>query len=132
MQFCYDDLDCPTGQPCALPISPDAGYMLCAGETDACDPFTGTGCAAGNSCMVIPGTTAVHFCMPAGTARPGEDCSMSDCAVGAGCYMVDPAASPSCWKYCDLGGGLPDCSDVPGSSCQDALGDPSVGVCFTG
>jgi hypothetical protein len=131
MQFCYDDGDCPTGRPCLLPLMDGAGYMVCAPPGDGCDPFTATGCSSGDACMVMPGGPDTAYCLPAGVVPPGGDCSYDGCAVGAGCYAVDAYGTPACWQYCDLGGTGPDCSAVPGATCQDALGAWPVGICWS-
>lgn len=131
MQFCYRDADCPAGRPCLLPLLDGTGYMVCAPPGDGCDPFTAAGCASGDGCLVVPGGPDTTYCLPAGAVPPGGDCSYDGCAVGSGCYADDPYAAPRCWRYCDLTGAGPDCSAVPGATCEDALGAWPVGICWS-
>ncbi|MBN1772122.1 MAG: hypothetical protein JXB32_12710 [Deltaproteobacteria bacterium] len=131
MQFCYHDADCPAGRMCLLPLIDGVGYMVCSPPGDGCDPFTAAGCASGDGCLVMPGGPDTAYCLPAGRVPPGGDCSYDGCMVGSGCYAADPYGAPACLQYCDLAGGAPDCSAVPGATCEDALGSWPVGVCWS-
>ena len=126
--YCRSERDCPGGWHCfgGVPgLTPDDEYRRCSDPPESCDPFTAEGCAAGEGCVASSGTTE---CREAGTSRPGEPCALS-CVVGSACFLFDVESGALCVKYCRLDGGLPDCSDVPGTVCAAGLGLPEVGVC---
>ncbi|MBI5072136.1 Ig-like domain-containing protein [Candidatus Falkowbacteria bacterium] len=125
-QFCSWGLDCPTSFFCSYLIPGVTSYGLCVPTVD-CDPFTGAGCAAGEGCAFVPPSGG--FCVPAGTAAPGEDCgATTHCRIGSDCFSFDSGITYRCIKYCALRGGSPDCSDVPGTTCFD-FGHVVVGIC---
>ncbi len=127
MQFCSWTTDCPTDAVCLRSIPGVTSYGLCE-STVTCDPFTGAGCGAGEGCTIVSASS--QLCTPAGTGAPGESCGTTNlCRVGSACYSLS-GSSYYCIKYCALGGGTPNCSDVPGTTCFDGLGHSTVGVCI--
>jgi hypothetical protein len=127
MRFCYEEADCPSGQLCLHDISGVPGYRLCDWSV-ACDPFTATGCSAGEACRIMPpsGTTE---CTESGTLAPGEECSETgQCVIGSGCYSTAGATTFFCYAYCDLAGTMHPCP--AGDTCQAALGHSWIGVCL--
>lgn len=97
-----------------------------------CDPLANA-CDSGNGCYPIPGG---FVCLPldAGLLQPepGSCITLNECPVGTACAEEANAcpdgATPCCAPYCDLN--APACPD--GTSCVDALGDTSVGLCQEG
>jgi hypothetical protein len=133
--FCYTADDCPEGRPCNMGIrditNPDGtGIKICGDPPVACDPFTGTGCPTGEGCTVDP-TSGTTNCETAGTGTAGQACSTVGCVIGAACYSVGGGAA-TCYKYCAHTGAGPDCADVPGSTCANAIHHPTAGVCVVG
>ena len=125
--FCLDDIDCPAGWSCGcgLSLSGASPYSICCMRPDDCDVFTAEGCHETETCYWMGDATR---CVSGGSRGPGEPCGSSECRPGSGCYGFGDAGDMLCYRYCRLGGGLPDCSDVPGTVCS-GIGSPLFGVC---
>ncbi|MBI5500231.1 MAG: hypothetical protein HY907_08315 [Deltaproteobacteria bacterium] len=130
--FCYGDTDCPSGRPCQVPPSIEP-LGFCGPAAVDCDPFTGTGCTSSENCDIMDFTTCDRACGPTGTGTAGEDCGTTGCVSGYGCLTTTGGPPYSCMKYCNPSG-TPNCSDVPGTTCQTigAGTCAGFGICMAG
>ena len=128
MQFCYEDTDCPPGRSCDI-HSPWGGYQICGSACTTCSPYDNSGCdSASQQCTVSTTASCTQCGIGApGTGTAGSPCD-DGCAVGYGCYTTPDDPDGHCYKFCDTAGGTPNCSDVPGATCQ-SLGVETYGLC---
>ncbi len=98
-RFCAGPSDC--GPPRACADIGIAGLRVCLGV--GCDPVTGDGCPAGETCIHAlpgPGGEALTECRPLGAAGPGAGCSeATDCQAALLCegHGAEPT---TCRGYC--------------------------------
>jgi hypothetical protein len=96
--------DCPDSQFCALSVgsgSSPSGAALCE-PCSGCDPANAKACEAGFACYPLPGSTSCTACLPAGTNKPGEKCTLTtDCVAGSACFRFADSAS-RCVDLCNI------------------------------
>jgi hypothetical protein len=100
-----------------------------------CDPFTASGCDAGQACVLLPSRVEPGMivwtmgCQRAGTSGPGDVCVYEPCEIGSLCMESAWGASMECRQMCRVGG-TPDCSEIPGTSCR-GIDVGEIGFCET-
>jgi len=115
--LCRTDTDCSGGR-CAIPIDGTTTFRVC---TRTCDPVSGSGCMAGDGCVLFDtGTSAeVTDCLPEGLSTRGTSCSGPD-----GCRAVLSCVASTCREVCTAGGA---CSS---GTCSRVTGWTRYGACI--
>lgn len=120
---------CADPETSCLIANGDNMINLCVAR---CDPL-GSDCAAAEGCYPTgAGFACLRQDLPLVQPPPSTCSVMSECPIGTACAIEASACAdeeePCCVSYCDLA--APVCT--PGSSCVDALGDSTVGLCEAG
>ena len=122
---------CGIGLPCLAKSSPELHAGVCVGQAAACSAKTQTGCADGETCVVVAGSGvsgAAYVCQPAlgATAALGPCSSDAECAPKLTCF------DGACRAACDPA--VPSCASGVCNDLSGGYGLPakSVGACAPG
>ncbi len=116
---------CPDGGACMYSVQGTSDFQLC-GQTDNCDPVSGTGCTTvGEGCYLVD-FDGNGVCTTAGTGATGSSCSsLTQCLPGNIC--ADAGQGIRCIKLCATTG------DCASGTCQH-IGQnglpPGTGICL--
>jgi hypothetical protein len=95
---------CPNAEFCALGLGTKAepsGAALCL-PCAGCDPDKTDACEQGFACYPLPGSQSCTACLPAGTRKPGAECTLStQCTAGTACFRFADKSS-RCVEFCNI------------------------------
>lgn len=108
----------------SVPLPGSQAAYLCA-PADGCDALGSGGCAAGQSCYLVPIGQDMTFCRSTGAAAEGEPCS-GDFSCGERLTCFGPPDDATCHWLCDVQSGW----GCEGGQLCGEMGSERYGICF--